>query len=139
MIFISEIMSIINQKNTLRTYKKCVIYSCPNCVIVLPKNAQFLFYFIFFWWGEGRLLLKCFLTHEGAHIKYVGGGRVFTNFSKKNKFVAQETIDLNISWTSNFFGKYFKGPSINFSFLFKVLPVAVFKGSTQSNIQISNQ
>ena len=45
MIFISEIMSIINQKNTLCTYKKCVIYSCPNCVIVLPKNAQFLFYF----------------------------------------------------------------------------------------------
>ena len=33
---------------------------------------------------------------KGAYIKYVGGGlEGFTNFSKK-KFVAQETIDLNI-------------------------------------------
>ena len=41
------------------------------------------------------------------------------NFFKKN-FVAQETIDLNISWPNNFFGKYFMAPPINFSFLFKV-------------------
>ena len=34
-------------------------------------------------------------------------------------FVAQETIDLNISWPSNFFRKYFITPPINFIFLFK--------------------
>ena len=34
-------------------------------------------------------------------------------------FVAQETIDLNISWPSNFFRKYFITPHINFIFLFK--------------------
>ena len=53
------------------------------------------------------------------HVKYVGWGtRGFYKFFKK-KFVAQETIDLNISWSSNFFGKYFMIPPINFSFLFK--------------------
>ena len=48
------------------------------------------------------------------------GGRPegFTNFSKK-KIAAQEIIDLNISWPSDFFGKYFMAPPINFSFLFK--------------------
>ena len=56
---------------------------------------------------------------KGAYIKYVGGGaRRFYKFFKKN-FVAQETIDLNISWPSNFFRKYFMAPPINFSFLFK--------------------
>ena len=50
---------------------------------------------------------------------YVGGGAGgFYKFFKK-KFVAQETIDLNISWPSNFFRKYFMAPPINFSFLFK--------------------
>ena len=33
---------------------------------------------------------------------YKGAGEGFTNLKKKN-FVAQETIDLNISWPSNFF------------------------------------
>ena len=33
---------------------------------------------------------------KGANIKYVGGGRGFYKFFKK-KFVAQETVDLNIS------------------------------------------
>ena len=47
---------------------------------------------------------------------YLSGG--FYNFFKKN-FVAQETIELNISWPSNFFGKYFMAPLINFSFSFK--------------------
>ena len=45
-----------------------------------------------------------------------GGG--FYKFFKQN-FIAQETIGLNISWPSNFFRKYFMGPLINFSFLFK--------------------
>ena len=93
MTFISEIMSIIDQKNTLCTYKKCVIYSCPNCVIFFAQKRS-IFYFIFFWWGEGRLLLKCFLTYKGAHVCRWGGG-VLQIFQKK--FVAQETTDLNIS------------------------------------------
>ena len=52
-------------------------------------------------------------------MKYVGGEdrRVLQIFPKK--FVAQETIDLNISWSSNFSRKYFMVPPINFSFLFK--------------------
>ena len=56
---------------------------------------------------------------KGVYIKYVGGGPGgFYKFFKKN-FVAQETIDLNISWPSNFFEKYFMVPPINFSLLFK--------------------
>ena len=60
------------------------------------------------------------MQEEGARgFKYAGGGaRGFYKFFKKN-FVAQETIDLNISWPSNFFRKYFMAPPINFSFLFK--------------------
>ena len=43
-------------------------------------------------------------------------GRLY-NFFKKH-FVAQETMDLNIPWPSNFFEKYFMAPPINFSCLF---------------------
>ena len=50
---------------------------------------------------------------------YVGGGTgEFYKFFKKY-FVAQGTIDLNISWTSISFEKYFMAPPINFSSLFK--------------------
>ena len=60
--------------------------------------------------------------YKGAYIMYLGGEpKGFTNFSKKKKkFVPQETRDLNLSWPSNFFGRYFMGPPINFSFLFKI-------------------
>ena len=59
------------------------------------------------------------LLSKGPYIKYVGGGAGrFYKFFKK-LFVAQETIDLNISRPSNFFRKYFMAPPINFSFLFK--------------------
>ena len=58
-------------------------------------------------------------SDNGTYIKYVGGGGGgFYKFFKKN-FVAQDTTDLNISWPSNFFRKYFMAPPINFSFLFK--------------------
>ena len=51
---------------------------------------------------------------KGAYIKYVGGGtRGFYKFFRRF-FVAQETIDLNISWPSNFFRKHFMSPPINF-------------------------
>ena len=56
---------------------------------------------------------------KGAYIKCVGGGAGgFYKYFKKI-FVAQETIDLNISWPSNFFRKYFMAPPIHFSFLLK--------------------
>ena len=60
-------------------------------------------------------------------MKYLGGrgARGLYKFFKK-KFVAQETVDIIIPWPSNFFGKYFMAPLINFS------------SSTHSNIQISN-
>ena len=58
-----------------------------------------------------KILIK---KRKGAYIKYVGGGPGgFYKFFKKC-FVAQETIDLNISWPSNFFRKYFMAPPINF-------------------------
>ena len=41
------------------------------------------------------------------------------NIAKFLGSVAQETIDLNISWPSNFFRKYFMASPISFSFLFK--------------------
>ena len=57
--------------------------------------------------------------HKRAYIKNVGGGaRAFYKFFKKF-FSAQETIDLNISWSSNFFRKYFMVPPVNISFLLK--------------------
>ena len=53
---------------------------------------------------------------KGGYIKYVGGGAGgFYKFFKK-VFVAQENIDLNISWPSNFFRKYFMAPPNSFSF-----------------------
>ena len=52
--------------------------------------------------------------HEG-----VGGGvRGFYKFFKKY-LVAQETIDVNISWPSNFFRNYFMAPPTSFSLLFQ--------------------
>ena len=59
------------------------------------------------------------LVIKGAYIKYVGeraGG--YYKFCER-KYVAQETIDLNISWPSNFFRKNFMAPPINFNFLFQ--------------------
>ena len=59
-----------------------------------------------------------FLSYLGSNIKYVGGesGRCYEFFKKY--FVPQETIDLNISWPSNFFRKYFMAPpSILVSYL----------------------
>ena len=64
-----------------------------------------------------HLIIGLFI--KWTYTKYVGGGiGGFYRFFKKN-FVAQEAIDLNISWSSNFLGKYFMAPPINFSFLFK--------------------
>ena len=54
---------------------------------------------------------------KGAYIKYVGGrrggGGGFYKFFGKF-FVAQDTVDLHISWPSNFFQKTFHDPSHQF-------------------------
>ena len=49
----------------------------------------------------------------------------FTNFQRN--FVAQVTIDLNISWLSNFLRKYIIVPPIKFSFLFKTYLLQYFR------------
>ena len=56
---------------------------------------------------------------ERVYIKYVGG--VAGGFYKffKRYFVAQGTVELHISWSSNFFKKYFMSPPISFSLAFK--------------------
>ena len=85
------------------------------------KFHCWIFYFALKCIKMNKIVNKFLLAGDkGAYIKYVGGGREgFTKFFKKN-FVAQETIDLNTSWPSNFFRKYFMAPPINFSFSFKV-------------------
>ena len=62
---------------------------------------------------------KFMFKTEGAYIKYVAGMAEVFYKSFKINFVAQETIDLNISCCNNFFGKYFMTSPISFSFLFK--------------------
>ena len=80
-------------------------------------------------------------TLKGVHIKYVGG-----KFVKKN-FVSQETIDVNVSWGSNFLIKYFMAPPINFSFLFeayllqqyfRVVLIVIFKFQITKEVNIHN-
>ena len=80
-------------------------------------------------------------TLKGVHIKYVGG-----KFVKKN-FVSQETIDVNISWGSNFLIKYFMASPINFSFLFeayllqqyfRVVLTVIFKFQITKEVNIHN-
>ena len=56
--------------------------------------------------------------NKGPYIKYVGGGAEILQIFRK-KFAAHDAVDLNISWPSNFFEKYFMAAPINFSFLFK--------------------
>ena len=66
-----------------------------------------------------------------------GGGRGFYKFFK-NLFVAQETIQLSISWPSNFFRKYFMVSPINLSFLFKAYLQQYFRvvlSNIHNNIQ----
>ena len=61
----------------------------------------------------------------------------FYKFFKKN-FVAQETIDLNISWPNNFVWKYFMPPPINFSFLLKAFLLQYFKFQITKEVNIHN-
>lgn len=92
---------------------------------------QFLFYL---WWVKpvfkllqsSKLFWRRFdliLIREGTFIKYAGlrgqvGKRFFQDFSK-TKFIAQRTIEVRNSSSSNLFEKRFLVPSINFNFFFK--------------------
>ena len=76
--------------------------------------------------GEANLRLNHQFSRKGkGSVHYVctggvvgeSGGMVLKFFLKR--FVSHEALDLNISWPSNSFGKYFIAPPINFSFLFK--------------------
>ena len=66
--------------------------------------------------GSFQAKTAAHIREETLSMQEEGGG--FFKFLKKT-FLTQETIDLNISWHSNFFGEYFMAPLINFSFLFK--------------------
>ena len=90
--------------------------------LCLYQKKSYLYQF-----GERTLSMQ-----EGRVVE--GGG--FYKFFKKY-FVAQETIDLLISWPSNFFRKYFMAPPTNFGFLFKIYFQHYFR-VVLSNIQISN-
>ena len=59
------------------------------------------------------------LFEVSMKILYVGG--VAGGFYKffKRYFVAQGIVELHISWSSNFFKKYFMSPPISFSLAFK--------------------
>ena len=73
------------------------------------------------------------------------GARRFYKFFKK-KIIVQEIIDLNISWPSNFFRKYFMAPPIYFCFLFKaylkhylrVVLTVIFKFQINKEVNIHN-
>ena len=80
---------------------------------------------------------------ERAYIKYVAGMAEVFYKSFKIIFVAQETIDLNISCRSNVFGKYFMTSPISFSFLLsRVVLTVIFKfqiTNIRNNIQINSK
>ena len=64
---------------------------------------------------------------KGVYIQYVGGeDGGFYKFFKKY-FVTQGTVELNISWPSNFFKKYFMALQLIWS-LILALTFIVFQG-----------
>ena len=86
------------------------------------------------------VIRKCTLSMQGA--EGAGVGRGCYKFFKKY-FVPQRTIDLNISWPSNFFDKNFMAPPINLIFSFKpwllyisgwVILTEIFKALRSLNI-----
>ena len=98
-----------------------------NKICCLQHNQQYQFHQIF----------KEIIIRERAYIKYVGGGAGGFDKFFKTFFVVQETKDLDISWPSNFFRKYFMSSPIKFRFLFKAYLQQYFR-VVFSNIQISN-
>ena len=90
-IFLSRIISIIMQKNTLCTSKINVIYFFPNSVNVLPEKVHFFFYFVFhlfinlflffilyiclFFWGEEWFSFILFLNDNVKSVLWESMGR----------------------------------------------------------------
>ena len=83
---------------------------------------------------------------KGVYIKHEGGGPGALYKFFKKYFVAQETIDLNISWPSHFFKKYFMATAINSSFLFiaylqqyfRLVLTIIFKFQMTKQVNIHN-
>ena len=98
--------SVLTNTNCIREHQEILLSHSAGC---LSKSVE-----------KGKLVLgntNKKLLSKGAYIKNVGGGAGgFYKFFKKY-FVAQETIDLNISWPINFFRKYFMAPPILVSYL----------------------
>ena len=100
-------------------FKKVATLNAVNSVIedsVMDNFLKILWYI-----GLGFVKYLNYLTGLGLVLYYIGvreGAGGFYKFFKKD-FIAQKTIELNISWPSNSEGKYFMAPPINFSFLFK--------------------
>ena len=73
-----------------------------------------------------------------------GWGRRVLQISKRI-FVAQETINLNISWPSNFFREYFMAPSRQFDSYLRLncssisgYYSVIFKGKIAGEVDIHN-
>ena len=87
-------------------------------VIKLKAIIYTLLIYVYFCGNKNLILIR-----EGTFIKYGGlqsqvGKRFFQDFSK-TKFIAQRTIVVRNSWSSNLFEKHFLVPSVNFDFFCK--------------------
>ena len=90
MTSISEIKSIIIEKNMLCTNKIRVIYICPNCINFLPKNVYLFILFIYIFY---RLWHRCSPVNFATFILHLllqnnSGGCFWTSF----KQVGQQEI-----------------------------------------------
>ena len=81
-----------------------IIWKHQCKVVILPLITFIHSFFLFIY------LFIFFSTIQGAYIKYLGVGQ--------EGLETQGSIELNISWTSNFVKKYFMAPFMNFTFLF---------------------
>ena len=101
----------------LPVFQKAPVFTIFESTFCLWKNLTLILWYI----GLGFVKYLNYLTGLGLVLYYIGvreGAGGFYKFFKKD-FIAQKTIELNISWPSNSEGKYFMAPPINFSFLFK--------------------
>ena len=95
---------------------------CLNCFHLFRtknRHKQVCELKIFVLPSKDTKILKFSQYYKGPYIKYVGErAEAFYKFFKQT-FIVQGTIELNILWPSNFFGKKYMIPPINFSFSFK--------------------
>ena len=83
----------------------------------LHRHLSWYRYLMFFRNNISIFINKGYLRERTLSIQEGRTGGSYEFF--KNNFVAQETVDLNISWPSKFFRKSFMAPPIIFKFLFK--------------------